>query len=265
MNESKFRFDQGAGWIVSVILHACLAFFFLYVTFDRTEETTDYAELTFSNFVASDTQDINRQMSSTPAAAPSRNNRETRPTRLVDVPTRRMTEREETVIPEYSKNKVQTEENARRVSDKVDPLSGVSRERNIKTNTELAGERKTAGAATMNIGEKTTTKIPSEGIGGSVKSSKPYDISWEGGAREIISDPVPSYPEGVYKEVVLKIKITVLPNGTIREMIPLQKGDATLEAVTMQALKRWRFNPLEKSAPQVNQIATVSFKFVLKE
>jgi len=63
---------------------------------------------------------------------------------------------------------------------------------------------------------------------------------------------------------VLKFKIEVLPNGMVREVIPLSKGDARLESVTKQVLKLWIFNPLEKSAPQESQFGVISFRFILK-
>jgi protein TonB len=93
---------------------------------------------------------------------------------------------------------------------------------------------------------------------------KPYEISWDGFDREVQYDPLPTYPPGVNKEVRIKIRITVLPDGTVGDMIPTQKGDVTLESITMKALKQWRLNPLEPSAPQVNQSGDVTFRFVLE-
>lgn len=96
---------------------------------------------------------------------------------------------------------------------------------------------------------------------------KPYEISWEGVVREVLYDPLPTYPEGLDKEARIKIKITVLPNGTIGNLIPLQKADATLESVTMKSLKSlksWRFSPLKPTDSQLDQTAIITMIFVLQ-
>jgi hypothetical protein len=138
-----------------------------------------------------------------------------------------------------------------------DTLGGSSRASNI-TEIQQAGSQK------IESGEKTAIAPPGEEVSGKVQLGNPFEISWESGTREILASPLPKFPESVKKSVVLKFRIQVMPDGTVRNIVPLQKGEATLETLTKQVLKQWLFNSLEKSAPQQSQYGVVTFRFVLK-
>ncbi len=75
---------------------------------------------------------------------------------------------------------------------------------------------------------------------------------------------LPQYPPGVQREAVVKIRFWVLPDGRISRMIPVIKGDPQLEAVTMQAMSRWRFNPLPSTAEQNTVQGVITFVYKLK-
>ena len=114
------------------------------------------------------------------------------------------------------------------------------------------------------VGEKVAAiAIPGQ-KGGEVQFEKPYEINWEGVVRDVLYDPLPSYPRGLDKEASIQIRITVLPNGTVGDLIPLQKADATLESETIKTLKLWRLSPLKPTDPQMNQTATITFRFELQ-
>ncbi|PIE35512.1 hypothetical protein CSA56_03975 [candidate division KSB3 bacterium] len=48
-------------------------------------------------------------------------------------------------------------------------------------------------------------------------------------------------------EVELRLKFWVLPDGTVGEVVPLQRGDVRLERAAIQYLKSWRFTPAPDS------------------
>jgi len=91
-------------------------------------------------------------------------------------------------------------------------------------------------------------------------ASAPYQI--EGLNRAPISTPIPQYSSQV--NALIRVRITVDPQGRITQRIPLIKGDPDLEREVMNALLRWRFNPLPPEAPQENQTGIVSFRFRLQ-
>jgi periplasmic protein TonB len=91
-------------------------------------------------------------------------------------------------------------------------------------------------------------------------ASAPYQI--EGLNRNALHAPLPAYPAQV--NAVIRVRIAVDPQGRIVERVPLLKGDPALERAVMQALERWRFDPLPANVPRTNQVGTVTFRFRLE-
>lgn len=86
------------------------------------------------------------------------------------------------------------------------------------------------------------------------------DIDWGGGGnRVVLFKKVPQYPPGVNASGTIKIQFTVLQDGTIDKMYPLEKADPRLERAAMDALRQWRFNPINQNVVQVGVI-TLTFK-----
>jgi len=62
-------------------------------------------------------------------------------------------------------------------------------------------------------------------------------------ARRLLEQPAPPVVE-IHEDTILRLRFWVLPDGTVGEVYPLQKGEAELERVASDYLRRWRFNPL---------------------
>ncbi len=81
------------------------------------------------------------------------------------------------------------------------------------------------------------------------------DIEWGGGGnRIVVSKHLPKFPRGVNTAAQIKLRFEVMPDGTVRKIIPLQKADPELEAAAINALKKWRFNKLESDVVMVGII-----------
>lgn len=115
--------------------------------------------------------------------------------------------------------------------------------------------------------ETKTTKKPAGKPGKNNKGSTGSGFSildWGGqGGRRILSYTIPPYPDGVNKEADIKIRFSILPDGTVSKAIPLVKIEPTLEAVAVNALKKWRFEPLDDGQTFVQEVQIV-FPFRLK-
>ncbi len=98
------------------------------------------------------------------------------------------------------------------------------------------------------------------GEGNEETESAPYQI--EGLNRSAVYAPIPAYTEQV--NAVIRVRITVDPQGRIVQRIPLIKADPSLERSVMQTLERWRFDPLPSNVPRENQTGTVTFSFRLE-
>lgn len=98
------------------------------------------------------------------------------------------------------------------------------------------------------------------GTGTTEDKAAPYNI--EGLDRDPVFAPLPTYTANVNARI--RVRITVDPQGRIVRRIPLIKGNPQLEASVMDALQRWRFNPLPSGAPQERQTGTITFTFRLE-
>ncbi|MBM2813918.1 MAG: TonB family protein [Ignavibacteria bacterium] len=86
------------------------------------------------------------------------------------------------------------------------------------------------------------------------------DIEWGGGGnRTVLQKKLPQFPPGVDKSAQIKIRFTVFSDGTVGKMLPIQRGDPSLERAAMEALRQWRFNPLKDNIEMVG-IITFTFK-----
>ena len=64
--------------------------------------------------------------------------------------------------------------------------------------------------------------------------------------------------------VQIKLKFWVAPNGIVDQVIPVERGGAKLEAVAVNFLKKWRFEPLPAEEKQERQWGILTVKFVVK-
>jgi len=81
--------------------------------------------------------------------------------------------------------------------------------------------------------------------------------------RKIVERPQPPHVK-VKVEAEIEMTFWVLPNGIVDRVIPTIKGDTELERIAIQYLKQWRFVPLSKDRPQVEQWGVIPIKFKLQ-
>ncbi len=114
---------------------------------------------------------------------------------------------------------------------------------------------------------KTNDRETVEGQGNKAKGtgSFGYDIDWGGqGQRKIYSFSLPEYPEGVNKEIDIRLRFTILPDGTVGNIFPLIKADTRLENAAINSLRQWRFEALAPSQKQTEQVAVIVFPYRLR-
>lgn len=91
------------------------------------------------------------------------------------------------------------------------------------------------------------------------------DIDWGGkGTRKIYSYNIPPYPDGVAKEIDVKLRFTILADGTVGRIFPLIKADTRLETAAINSLRQWRFEPIPANQAQGQQTVIIIFPFRLK-
>lgn len=92
-----------------------------------------------------------------------------------------------------------------------------------------------------------------------------FEIDFGGtGMRKIYSYSLPTYPDGVSKEIDVKLKFSILPDGSVGRIFPLIKADARLELAAINSLRQWRFEPLPLNNQANEQFAIIIFPFRLQ-
>lgn len=89
-----------------------------------------------------------------------------------------------------------------------------------------------------------------------------FDIEWgAGGNRIVLHKVLPQYPRGHDVVGRVRLRFTVFSDGTVGNIIPVQRSDPLLEHAAIEALRRWRFNPLPTPTEMVGFI---TFTFELR-
>lgn len=171
----------------------------------------------------------------------------------------------------------QTEENAKPVEEiveqsknkevkEVDLAKAKSAdETNVINSAERSKETKKENKKETIRKENSNLNTKGQGNLTDGKGSLGFDIDWGGmGTRKIFSYEIPEYPEGVQKEIDIRLRFTIKPDGTIGSVTLLTKADTKLEQAAINSLWKWRFEPLPPNAAQVNQPAVIVFPYRLR-
>ena len=227
--------STGISYTVSLILHIILIGLFLLINMSFDYSPTDYVELSFG-------------ISSESGSSGAEGN-------LVEN------------IEEISEMEMQntTEEQNREVNEVELPVSENTSEENIiipaDEEEEIADENKNENTDEVNS-NVTSTGQGNESVG---DGSLGFDIDWGGnGTRKIYSFLLPQYPEGVKKEIDIKLEFSILPDGTVGTIIPKMKADTRLENAAINSLRQWRFEALKNNQRQAEQKALIVFPYRLQ-
>ena len=160
--------------------------------------------------------------------------------------------------------KINAKSHDKRETEKVDlPKSQRTDENNIITKTEKKKKDEVVDSKVKPLVEgdnKTGSEIGGEGDGGFG-----FELDFGGkGKRRIYSYNLPDYPEGVAKEIDVKLRFTIMPDGTVSRIIPLIKADARLEFAAINSLRQWRYEPIPANAKQVDQTVVITFPYRLQ-
>ncbi len=89
-----------------------------------------------------------------------------------------------------------------------------------------------------------------------------FSLDWGGGGnRVVMHKELPKYPAGITTSAQIKMRFTVLPNGSVGMILPMQKGEPALERAAMEALRRWQFNPMAANAESKDMVGFITFTF----
>ncbi len=139
----------------------------------------------------------------------------------------------------------------------------------FKIDLPLPFARETSDFTHLN--DKATEKVIQKLLGSKEKTApeKPSDENLRLGIKGSVSSRKvlerPSVPRvKVRLETEIELSFRVLPDGRVDRAIPSVKGDSELERIAVQYLRQWRFAPLSRDQPQVEQWGTIPIKFKIQ-
>jgi outer membrane biosynthesis protein TonB len=227
--------SSGISYSISFILHVIVIALLLLINLSFDYNPSEFVELTFGNTDATGSSgaqgnkiDIVKETS--PQSEKETVEEKNPAVKEVELPMAKNTEEENIIKP---------------ASDKK----------------EIAEKKTELNIETVISDSKSTEK----GNNSEAKGNFGFDIDWGGkGTRKIYSFILPQYPEGVKKEVNIKLQFSILPDGTVGTIIPKIKADTRLENVAINSLRQWRFEPLGANQKQVEQMAVIVFPYRLQ-
>ncbi|MCW8802823.1 MAG: energy transducer TonB [Ignavibacteriaceae bacterium] len=227
--------SSGISYTISFVLHAIAILLFLLINLSFDYVPSEYVELSFG---------ISDQTGSSGAQGNKIN-----------------------IIKEIPKpsEKEQSKEKNPEVKEVDLPIAVSTEEENVikpaDNEKEAVEERAELNTETV----VSNSKSSEEGNNSNVEGNFGFDIDWGGkGTRKIYSFILPQYPEGVRKEVNIKLQFTILPDGTVGTIIPKMKADTRLENAAINSLRQWRFEALSSNQRQAEQTAVIVFPYRLQ-
>jgi outer membrane biosynthesis protein TonB len=257
--------EHTAGWVGSILFHLLLLLLFFFVKVPELTQQEEIVEISWGG--------VTSVLQAAPSAQPSKgavaelSSSDARniapPTQTISPPERRMPDPSEDILRVPKTEKLTLLEASSNIVDRTPSTS--------------QGERRVEGRRTLGqkeleeaggLGRDQGAATPSAGIhagSAAIDRGVSFNIQWlDGGTRRKLSGDLPQYPPGVNVSAQIKILAVILPDGTVKNLQPAQKGDQKLEDVAMKEVRFWRFEPLRASQPQVDQRCEITFLFTLK-
>ena len=227
--------NSGISYSISFVLHAIVIALFLLINLSFDYAPSEFVELSFGN--SGETGSSGAQgnkidiVNETSKQSEKETSEEKNPeVKEVELPVAKNTEDENIIKPANDQKEI------------------------AEQSTELSTEQVISNSRTNEEGNATE-----------VDGNFGFDIDWGGkGTRKIYSFILPQYPEGVKKEVNIKLQFTILPDGTVGTIIPKIKADTRLENAAINSLRQWRFEALGTNQKQVEQMAVIVFPYRLQ-
>ena len=242
---------ERTGWIISATLHVILALLFLIMVVELTPFELEFSSIAFA---PAGGQEIGggSGMQQFQGEKP-----------LVELPRRRTLDDTSPLLrlPDSKRQAIEAPSPAEKPDLTSLRDARVNQRYELETPSMVVRDR--PGFRPIPIEDDLLTGHYPDVLSETISGDEMFTITWEGPARTKISGQLPAYPKDVQPATV-RIAFDVTPDGTVALAVPITKGRPQLEKVSLDALKKWRFNPLDKTQAQVKQRGVVTFIFKLK-
>ena len=214
---------------------------FIEFGFDESANNERFISPVSQSAKTSDTQDIGRLSNLIP--------------KKVDLP-KTFSESEETVyIPKHEETAFNQLDMNNKIGNSQTKIKSEVDENFINT-SEISNAEDTAALTNDEYLNSLTDRLFGES-----DSNSPYILEGEITNRRILNEVNPTYPEGVQQSLKVKLKFDVLPDGSVTNIVVIQKANPQFEFNSLNAISQWKFNPLSED---VVQKGIITFIYELK-
>lgn len=255
------------GWVGTIIIHGLILVLFAVMRVSLDVELPEFVEVSWGTMAQP-------QPTAPPPQPPQVTRAEREPVvaerreapatqRPVELPERRLPQQDEEIIRLPERDRVDI---AQRMTEERREIPDDIRERRDRDAGAVLGERErlrlpipddVSGESPVVAGAVLEQRDPNRDIS--------YALEWVGNVtRRKISGELPEYPPGVNVDAVIRLRATVFPDGTVKSVHPVQRANPRLEEAALSVVRYWRFEPLSRSQPQVEQDCFITFHFTLQ-
>ncbi len=249
------------GWIASILFHALLAVLLMFTTLRQYVAEPQFVEMTWGVVTSLEAPIPN--IPATEQATKQSKQTENVSDNTVVLPSRRFIDLPDEVISLRAKKKSVTSENP--VASARSGKATAEERRSNVVSSGLGTKENVVGKSASTSNVQVATPFGAGTDAGGLGSNVAVAIQWAGGGnRKLLAGEVPAYPPGVNVSAQIKLKVIVLPDGTVKFAAPVQKGETRLENAAINKVKLWQFEPLLSTQPQAEQVCNITFNFTLK-
>ncbi|MFH1006697.1 MAG: energy transducer TonB [Candidatus Latescibacterota bacterium] len=252
---------MGGAATASLVFHVLLGVLMLRIGIAVHPKVPEFVELNLGWVASAAPQEMAGSLARRPSELPPPSGTVRGTPRQVAVPKRRMIEIEEPLIspsgeeravqklltPDGDEKRMSLPDRERTVLRRQEPLAAMGEKEQF--------DRK------MDIGIVPGSGVETAQVGSDVEAG--FTIEGEVKNRIILNKVLPD-PTEVHREAVIRLSLTVRPNGVVGETRPVRKGDTHLENLAILAIRQWRFQPLSPDQEQVIQTGEITFTYTLK-
>ncbi len=251
--------EKNIGILTSLSLHIILIGIAVFIHFSILPENVykriEYIEFGFNEsannkrFISplsqsaktSDTQDIGRMSNLIP--------------KKVDLPKTFSKSEESVYIPEHEETAFNQLDMNNKIGNSQTKIRSKIDENFINT-SEISNAEDTAALTNDEYLNSLTNRLFGES-----ESDSPYILEGEITNRKRLIEVIPTYPEGLQQNLKVKLKFDVLPDGSVTNIVVIQKANPQFEFNSLGAISQWKFNPISQD---IVQKGVITFIYELK-
>jgi len=244
--------DTKKGWTISIFVHLVLLLFFFWFKVEVLPFILDFTPVNFAPFADIDNSQ-GSALEALEAGSP-----------MVELPRRPMLDEASPLLqlPDRARPPVEAIIPQDRPEEMKPEL--VNPGRRMLLPTDISGRGDRPSPTPLPVESSWLEGERQQAMTSKLTGDEMFAISWEGQQRVKISGDLPVFPPGVNRAATVKLTFEVAPDGVVNFASPSTKGVPELEQVSIEALRKWRFNALDPSMPQMKQRGEITFIFTLK-